>query len=583
MTRIAVIEREKCNPVKCGKLCARLCPVNRMGEECIRFVEKARIDEVLCTGCGICPKRCPYQAIHIINLPEEMTQQPVHQYGENMFRLYSLPIPQFSRVVGIIGKNGIGKSTSLSIVAQVLRPNLGNWESTQTDINRLIEFYRGTEAQNFFEKLRDREIVASYKPQAVDSIPRHYKGTVRKLLSGIDTEKSYKDIAEELEIANVLDTDIDQISGGELQRVAIAAAVLRKSNLVIFDEPASYLDIKQRLRMGNFIKRVADEGRGVLLVEHDILILDYMTDFIHIMYGKPACYGVVSMPRPTKAGINTFLDGYLKEENIRFRDYPIKFSSHPPVQSKIEKKVVIWEQVEKKLGGFRLNAESGFLPANSVIGVIGENGIGKTTFVKILAGVIEHDKGNISENLTVSYKPQYLESESEENVENLLSDCIANYSAELIRPLQLDELMSKKVNTLSGGELQKVSIALCLSREAGLYLLDEPSAHLDIEQRFIVAKLIKELTKKREKCCLVVDHDLIFIDAISDWLMVFEGSPAVEGNVSGPYPMEEGMNRFLSRIGITMRRDELTERPRINKPGSVKDREQKERNRFYYA
>ena len=131
MVRIAVIEKEKCHPDRCGNfLCARLCPVNRTGSDCIVQGEdgKAFIHANLCTGCGICPKRCPFGAIHIINLPEALDKPPVHQYiDDNGFRLFNLPTPSFGKVVGVLGKNGIGKSTALKVLAGVLKPNFGKF------------------------------------------------------------------------------------------------------------------------------------------------------------------------------------------------------------------------------------------------------------------------------------------------------------------------------------------------------------------------------------------------------------------------------------------------------------------------
>src|SRR3989344_3682078 len=245
--RIAVIDRNKCHPDECGDyLCAKLCPVNRADGECILPGvpdKKARIDEVLCTGCGICPNRCPFGAITIINLPSQLNKDPVHRYGENMFELYSLPTPLFSKVTGILGKNGIGKSTALKVMAGLLAPNLGDWKK-EPKFKEIINYFKGTETQKFLEKLQKKEITLSYKPQQVDLIPKQYSGTVRELLSQINA-KRVEEISKELNLNHFLETEISKISGGELQRVAIAAAVLKDANLFLFDEPTSYLDIKQ--------------------------------------------------------------------------------------------------------------------------------------------------------------------------------------------------------------------------------------------------------------------------------------------------------------------------------------------------
>ena len=143
--------------------------------------------------------------------------------------------------------------------------------------------------------------------------------------------------------------------------------------------------------------------------------------------------------------------------------------------------------------------------------------------------------------------------------------------------------MQKKLSELSGGELQRVAICVCLAQDADLYLLDEPSAYLDVEQRLKVSKVLENIISKREKSALVVDHDLLFIDYVSQDLIVFDGSPAKEGKVNGPFSMEEGMTAFLKDLGITFRRDEESKRPRANKEGSVKDREQKKKEKYYYS
>ncbi len=584
MTRIAVINKDRCNPIGCGDfLCIRVCPINRTGKECIIKLDgKPTIDEELCTGCGICQTKCPFEAISIINLPEELKSQPTHQYGINEFRLYNLPIPKFGKVVGILGKNGIGKSTAIQVLAGVLKPNFGDLEAKEINYKQIIEHFKGTETQIFFEKLRDKKIKVSYKLQQVDQIPKQVKGKVKTLLKKVDENNKLNEIVEKLELTEILDSNINEISGGELQRVAIAATVLKKANLYIFDEPTSYLDIKQRIKISKFIKSLANEQTAVMVVEHDLIILDYMADLVHIMYGKEACYGVVGLPKPTRTAINVYLEGFLKEENIRFRPYKIKFETKPPVKTISSNLLVSWNHIHKKLGKFNIEAKEGNLYKNEVIGVLGENGIGKTSFVKILAEVDKPDKGNVSEKVKVSYKPQYLES-SDEIVANVLQEAIKQHTNQIINPLGIKHLLNRKLSELSGGELQRVAIAKALAQDAQLYLLDEPSAYLDVEQRLLVSKVIKNIAEKKGHSILVVDHDLLFIDYLAQKLLVFTGRPAIEGRVNGPFDMEEGMNLFLEDLKITFRRDEQSRRPRANKEESVKDREQKRKKKYYYS
>ncbi len=583
--RIAIIHRDKCHPQECGNyLCAKLCPVNRAGADCIYPGEpdkKARIDEFLCTGCGICPNRCPFGAIEIINLPTTLDKPPIHRYGENLFELYSLPSPMFAKVTGILGRNGIGKSTAIKIMSNLIKPNLGNWQKPP-EFKEVIAYFRGTETQTFLEKLGKGEISLSYKPQQVDLIPKQFSGKVKTLLAKADQSNKLREMVEKLDLIKILDSDISTISGGELQRVAIAAAVLKNANLYLFDEPSSYLDIKQRIHVSKFIKSLAVPEVATLVIEHDLIIFDYMADLVNIMYGNEGAFGIVSGVKSAREGVNAFLDGYLKEENVRFRDHAIKYEKTQDAKSTARIPLASWGNITKKLGNFTLSAHEGTLYRGEIVGILGENGIGKTSFIKMLAGLIAPDSGELGTKVKVSYKPQYLETESEMKVSEFLQLAIAKYQHQLIKPLDLEKLFTYTLSELSGGQLQRVAIAHCLSQDAELFLLDEPSAYLDIEQRLLISKIIKNLAWERDITVLVVDHDLLFLDYISKRLIVFSGIPAREGHLQGPLSMEEGMNMFLKSLDITMRRDPASHRPRINDPGSVKDREQKAENKWYY-
>jgi ATP-binding cassette subfamily E protein 1 len=581
--RIAVIDREKCHPSECGNhLCIKLCPVNRTGADCISPGDdtKARIDELLCTGCGICPTRCPFGAIQIINLPESLNKEPIHRYGENLFELYSLPTPMPLKVTGILGKNGIGKSTALKVMAGVLKPNLGNWEK-EAEFKEIINYFKGTQTQKFLENLSKGKVTLSYKPQQVDLIPESFKGTVRELLEKVDKNNKILEIIKELNITHFIDSDISKISGGELQRVAIAACVLKDANLFLFDEPSSYLDIRQRINISKFIGTLASDTTSSMVIEHDLVILDYMTDLINIMYGHEGVYGIVSGVKSSREGINAFLEGFLREENVRFRDRAIKYENAQDKSPSIHTQIS-WPKIKAKLGNFVLEAHEGELKKNEVIGILGENGIGKTSFIKILAGIIKPDEGVLETDVKVAYKPQYLNTKSDMLVVDFLAKAITNYERQLVVPLNLEKLFGQKLSQLSGGQLQRVVIAHCLSQEADLFLLDEPSAYLDVEQRLLISKIIKNIVHERDITIMVVDHDLMFLDYISDRLAVFRGTPAKNGTLEGPFSMKDGMNLFLKELDITLRRDVTSRRPRINKKDSVKDREQRIANKFYY-
>jgi ATP-binding cassette subfamily E protein 1 len=558
----------------------RVSPSNRAGKDAIvkSLDGKVEINEnVISDVDRIAANKCPFEALMMVNLPDALNEDPIHRYGKNGFALFQLPIPIFGKVVGIVGKNGIGKSTALQIIAGLLKPNLSNI-GTAVSYKELAQKYRGSEAQLFFEKLDKGDIKVAYKPQQVDLIAQQWQGSVRSLLEKVDERGALDEIVQTLDLSNFMDREIMHLSGGELQRVAIAATVLKKANLYLFDEPTSYLDIKQRLKIAAFIQGLANEETAVMVIEHDLIILDAMTDLVHLMYGRSGAFGVVSKPHSTKAGINIYLQGYLPQENMRFRDKPIVFEKRPPLDEHHREKLTSWEAFSHKFGSFSLHAQAGIINRKDVIGILGENGIGKTSFVKML---VEKEKEQ-ELKLKISYKPQYLEKNDEMVLSYLVAAGALNYENQLIVPLELKELYQKTLSQLSGGELQRVAVAAALSREADLYLLDEPSAYLDVEQRLLLSKVIGELMHHKGKSALIVDHDLLFIDYLSHGLLVFAGEPAIKGEVSGPYRMEQGMNSFLCDLAITFRRDEETGRPRVNKQGSQKDREQKASGKLYY-
>jgi ATP-binding cassette subfamily E protein 1 len=589
--RVAGVDFDNCHSRKCGLECIKFCPVNKVGGKCVVLDErgKAVISEELCTGCGICVKKCPFKAITIVNLAEELKEEKIHQYCANGYRLFRLPTPRKGAVVGLVGKNGVGKSTTIKILSGTLKPNLGFYDSPP-DWDKIIEAFKGTELKEYFEKIASKRLKVSVKPQAVYLLPKLWKGTAKELLKAYDERGVADTIADSLNLKDSLDKSVSELSGGECQRLAVAVAASKDAEVYFFDEPSSYNDVYQRMAVAEVIRSLASENRAVIVAEHDLTILDYLSDYIHILYGEPGVYGIVSKVQSSRTGINILLDGYIPEENVRFRDRPIRFDVTAPLdEAAAQYPIASYTKMVKKYPGFTLTVDEGEIKKGEVIGILGANALGKSTFLKMIAGVERPDEGSLMIAARISYKPQYLNSDIDGDVKTLLEK-VSNgrmdsglYQSQIITPLGIHKLLDKQVRDLSGGELQKVAIAACLLQDADIYALDEPSAFIDVEDRFVLAKAINRFVKAEGKSALIVDHDIQLIDIVSDRLLIFTGKPGVEGRVSTALSKEEGMNLFLKSLGITYRRDVESGRPRVNKPGSKLDRLQKALGSYYYV
>ncbi len=570
--------------------CISFCPVNKTGSDCIVLGEdaKAVISEELCTGCSICVKKCPFDAISIINVASELGTEKIHQYGVNTFRLYKIPIPKKNAVVGLIGRNGVGKSTAMNILSGSIRPNLGRYENPPT-WDEITEQYKGTELQDHFKSISNGNLKVSIKPQAVYLIPKVWNGTMRDLLkTSAGSTKDISEIVDALSLKNNLDLNVSELSGGELQKTAVAVAALKDADMYFFDEPSSYNDVFQRMKVSQVIGNLAKKA-SVILAEHDLSFLDYLSDYIHILYGEPGVYGITSTIQSARSGINQLLDGFLEVENIRFRDQPVRFDIYSPIEDETETPTICdYTKLTKSFPTFELTVEPAEIRLGEVVGILGANALGKTTFLKMLAELEAPTTGKVNLSAKVAYKPQYLSAGSEMDVQTYLRTINKNIDSgliqtQLVSPLKLNKLYEKSVKNLSGGELQKVAIVATLLQDAMIYAFDEPSAFIDVEDRIVLAKSIQRFVRSMGKTAVVIDHDIQLVDIVADSLMIFSGEPGRHGHASKPLGKSEGMNSFLKELGITYRRDITTGRPRVNKPGSKLDRTQKEEGKYYYV
>lgn len=569
--------------MRTGKLCIEVTPQSKI----------AFISETLCIGCGICPKKCPFGAIHIINLPTNLEKEVTHRYSANSFKLHRLPTPKPGQVLGLVGTNGIGKSTALKILAGNQKPNLGRYDDPPS-WSDILTYFRGSELQNYFTKVLEDDIKAIIKPQYVDNIPKAIKGPknhVNELLHAkSDRKEAFEHILDTLQLRGIMDREVAQLSGGELQRFAIGMTCVQVANVYMFDEPSSYLDVKQRLNAAHMIRMVLTEDNYVITVEHDLSVLDYLSDYVCILYGVPSVYGVVTLPASVREGINIFLDGNIPTENLRFRTESLQFRMVDATDLQPIDKARSFEYptMKKTQGGFHLSVTAGDFTDSEIIVMMGENGTGKTTFCRMLAGLLAPDEGTKAPKLSVSMKPQKIAPKFPGTVRQLFLKKIRasflhpQFQTDVCKPLKIDDIIDQEVLHLSGGELQRVAICLALGQPADIYVIDEPSAYLDSEQRIICSKVIRRFILHAKKTAFVVEHDFIMATYLADRVIVFEGKPSVDAYANAPESLLTGCNRFLKNLNVTFRRDPTSFRPRINKLDSQMDQEQKASGNYFF-
>ena len=620
MKKVYLVDYDSCNLRFCGRQCIKKCPItlsnarlkpNEKKQEIPIWVQKStnqvRINDTSCLKCGVCANVCPPRAIYVKNILEEPNELgPTHKYSnvddKEGFRLYNLPTLISGKVSGLCGPNGIGKTTVLNIISGKLKPNFGNsnLKPNQIQWKDVIKKVKESEMRNHFINLSRNDSKIAYKQQVLRVLFEKYQG--KKVINILSAENEvsslfFKKIQDYLDLSAFSDRILEQCSGGELQRFAIASVLIKDADIYIIDEPCTFLDVQKRIKLAQLLRERA-KGLGtekkcpILVVEHDLAILDYLSDIVQLFYGVPHQFGIISKPLTTKKGINAYLIGFLKAENIEFREkeYGFKRSTSGRTWSKA-KIFARYGKISKTFESFDLFVNPGTIYASEILGIVGENGCGKSTFAKILAGELQPDFGSEFEGIqaSVSYKPQYITQESSKNVRDFIIERAQtyNFSEEVLRilyrPLGVDKLFDLQISALSGGELQRVFICSCLAKHADLYILDEPSAYLDVEERIHIGQIIRTITKKNNAVAICIEHDIQIADALIDRLLLFTGKPGVHGNTIGPLNKREGMNLFLKEIDVTFRRDTKTGRARLNKKDSQLDRAQRSSGQFWGA
>jgi ATP-binding cassette, sub-family E, member 1 len=620
MIRIAIVDKEKCKPSKCQQECIKKCPVQRTGKEVIKLIDiedlgknantqlsKNKIIEIVessCIGCNQCVSACPFNAIKIIKLPERNPHELFHRYAPNSFVLYKFIEMKKNCVMSIIGQNGIGKTTVVDILSNNSVPNFGVFDDKilMEAYKKIIKYFKGTSMLDYFKNLYSNKITFSIKQQKIKHMINEFDDSIsvsdylHHNNVQIDSESKIKSF-NDLELSDLLNNKIFTLSGGELQRLLCWTTANKQADFYIFDEPSNFLDIKQRMKVAELIKNLSSFDKYVLVVEHDLSMLDYMADNVVVLYGKPGVYGIVSDSMSLSSGLNDYLDGFLPSQNTRIRNEPFNLMAFDKIQSseldtttsknalEYDSNIIVYDK-------FELTIPQGKIKLDGSINIIlGENGTGKTTFMNYISS---------KEDYGISHKPQHVNLNNFNSNMTVLELFYNNiktsyldpvFQSDVVKTLNIQFLEEKCIKELSGGELQKVMICFTLGKPANIYLLDEPSSNLDIDSRLECIKAIKKFANNSNKCLFIIEHDIMMSVAWSqesggkillakknDSLIKTDGIKRC--SISEPLDFKTGINLFLKEIDITMRISGHN-RPRINKMNSRIDKEQKKNNTYY--
>ncbi|KAJ3425958.1 atp-binding cassette sub-family e member [Anaeramoeba flamelloides] len=672
-----------------------------MGKKCIVKNEETgsiEIDLDVCVGCMICVKRCKPKALSFLNVESIFTKK-IFEYATDNYWLSSIPFPQPGKILGIMGGDFLGKSTILKLLSGKLIPTKDqkNWE-------KYLISNRKTGIVEYLNKIYNDEMKIRFKVQRLENYIRNFKGKIHKQFEKSGVINMKEEILTKLSITNLGSRDFTQTSANELQRIAIGLTVINECNIYIIDQPTDFLDIEARYRIAKIIRSLSKGDNYIIVVDHDLSFLDYVSDICSFVYGVPSKHGYSSQVQPVREGINDYLQGYDNHLQYQFRSTALKFLD-PNLNKNCEKineienekvKVKVkenetenenenknkkenqkekvnenenekekenenenekvnekenvkenkkekekekererekdkeeetkignqtekenenqkekhkktnkfnennsnnskifdisYQNMQKRYQNYQLTVKEGIITKKDrIIVLLGKNGSGKTTFMKMLAGVISPEEEVEISKFKCSYKSQKVIPRYKGTVKELFEQKISNsfqdqdFNDLVIKPLQISKFYTFKVRELGGKEITLVALCLALGKTVDLYILDEPFQYLDSEQQIKCANVIRNFMTKYEKRCLISLHNLMITHFLANSIIVFEQIEPqlfIANSIESVY---NGLNRFLNLLQITACIDKNTHRLRLNKNTSQKDVQQKKNNVYFFV
>ena len=485
--------------------------------------------------------------------------------------------------IAFVAKNGSGKSTLLKILA-----GLETADSGEVRPNKGVKILMLDQSDDFDENLKSEEYIFNHSNEVLDVV-RQYENMIENdptnpdlidlmgkmdVLDAWKVEPTIKEILSKLKI-DFLDQKIGKLSGGQRKRISLAKFLIDLSFetgyvLLILDEPTNHLDIEMVEWLEYFLNK---ENKTLILVTHDRYFLDAIctkilemedkTLYVHSgnyetyitnkalrienqnatidkaknLYRKEIEW-MRRQPQARTTKSKSRIDAFYDTEKVakhKIVDQQVKLEM---VMTRLGQKIIEMEHVSKAFGQKKILDDFSYIFARGgKIGLVGKNGVGKTTFLKMLEGIETMDSGTIERGETLNighFKQDGIEFKGDERVIEFVKD-IADFfplsngkemRAEqflemfLFTPEQQHTFISK----LSGGEKKRLQLLAILYKNPNFLILDEPTNDLDLPTLTVLESFLEEY----QGCLLVVSHDRYFMDKVVDELMIFEG----EGKIS---------------------------------------------------
>lgn len=556
-------------------------------------------------------------------------------YGEKvLFENISLQVNQGQKVA-LVAKNGTGKSTLLRVIAGQEAPE---GETAKILVRRDIRIGYLVQEPDFYEEDTILDAVFDSEHPKIQAIKRYElamlgledAGEMQAILTKMDDLKAWdfeatiKEILSKLKILK-LDQKIKTLSGGQKKRLALAKLLIDEPEFIILDEPTNHLDLDMIEWLENYLQQ---PNLTLFMVTHDRYFLERVCNhIIELDNGKLYRYTGNYADFLEKKAIRQETESAELEKNQKllskeldwvrrspkarttkaksrvdaFYDLKEKVSNVPQSEElqidikgqRLGKKILELHNVSKSFGDLKIVEGFNYkFKKKERVGIVGPNGVGKTTFLKILTGEIRTDTGKvvIGDNTVFGYYTQNgIQLKDDKRVLDVVQD-IAEYipleKGQKLTAAQLLErfMFSRKqqqvyVSQLSGGERRRLFLLTVLMKNPNFLILDEPTNDLDI----ITLNVLEDFLMEFPGCLIVVTHDRYFMDKIVDHLFVFEGNGQIK-DFNGDYSEYREIQREREREEKRLEREQLEKSKKQEQPKEQKSglsfEERKEMNRL---